>query len=98
MIEPAIFGRHMALEFVGRVRGGDQDRDAGRVAAIERALRPLQHLKALQIEQIESNTRRAPQILTVAIHSDNVLADAGRASGTDAATEKVGKGAGREMV
>src|SRR3546814_15839913 len=42
-------GLDAALEAVGRLGGDEVDQARGRVAAIERALRPFQHLETLKV-------------------------------------------------
>src|SRR5690606_37883072 len=41
-----------SLELVARLLGRDQDRAADRVPAVDRALRALQHLDALHVEEL----------------------------------------------
>ena len=49
--EAAVIGVHAQREPVGRLAGDESDRAGGRVAAVERALRPAQHLDPSEVEQ-----------------------------------------------
>ena len=51
LVVVAVGQTRIAREHVRRLGGDQVDRAAGRVAAVERALRPAQHLDALEVEQ-----------------------------------------------
>jgi hypothetical protein len=51
-------GGDLAFELVGRLLGADDDRAADRVAAVEAALRALEHLDLLDVEQVLVELRR----------------------------------------
>ena len=52
-VERAIGERGLRLKIVAWLGGDEVDRAARRVAAIERALRPFQHLDAFEVEKLE---------------------------------------------
>ena len=68
--EPAQGGAHAGLELVGRFSGDVVDRSAGGVAAVERALRALEDLHALEIEDGPLRHHRERQVLLVDVDAD----------------------------
>src|SRR3546814_11271202 len=63
----------LALEIEGRLVGRDVDRAGRRILAIERALRPAQHLDLRDVEEIEGRGSDARIIDVVDIDADPLL-------------------------
>ena len=80
-----------ALQFAARIDGVDQDRAAGRVATIERALRALEDLDVLNVGQIHVEDLRGCFIETVNEHGHVVLIGTG-GERSDAADRRLGIG------
>jgi hypothetical protein len=72
LIEAEVAGGHLHRAFGREARrlGGDVDRAGGGVLAVERALRPAQHLDALDVEEVESRRAGAGVIDLVDIEAD----------------------------
>src|SRR3546814_295182 len=86
------FGR----EAVGRPLGDDVDRAADGVAAIECALRPLQHLDALDIAERAERARGASEIDFVDEHADRRLGARVELAAADAADIELRPGRSEE--
>ena len=79
----------VAVELVGGPLADEVHEPAGRVAAEQRALRPAQHLDALQVEELEAQATGRRAIDVVDVHRDRVLVGIGEVVQADAAQEEV---------
>ena len=77
VVVAAVGALDVAFEVVGRVLGVDQDRAARGVAAIERSLRPLEHLDAVDRGQVHVQDLRGELVKVVDEDRDVVLVGAG---------------------
>ena len=87
----AVGGREVGAERVARPAGDEGERAADRVLAVERALRPAQHLDPLQIEQVELGAADAAVIDAVDIDADRRIEGLQRVGLADAANVDVGR-------
>ncbi len=70
LVVAAVGGAHPGVEFVAEPAGDIFERAADRVAAVERTLRPAQHLDPLDVENVEHRRLRAGDVDVVDIEAD----------------------------
>ncbi len=79
----------VALERVGRPPADEVNQPARRVTPEQRALRPAQHLDALEVEELEGQPARGRAVHVVDVHRDRILVRVCEIVQPDAAQEEV---------
>ncbi len=94
LIEAAVGQLDLAARFRAWLGRLDQDRAAGRVAAEQGALRALQNLDGLHVQQLGVGRQRVGRIEAVDVDADVAAAARGGHGGADAADRRLEEGAG----
>ena len=92
-------GVDLALEPIFRLVGDEVDGTCGGVSPVQRALRPAQHLDALQVEERGTGRLRAAEVDPVNLEGGGRVAHLGGVAADDAADGNVRRGvaAGRDQ-